>query len=82
MAVLLYIRGIMSILKRYFINRGAKMYKISILKTPTNKYIFIGSLPLALCNKIEKRSICGADYRSKIFNTEKEAIDLLKKEGD
>ncbi len=57
------------------------MYKISILKTPNNKFIFVGSLPLVLCDKIEKRSLCGADFRSKIFNTEKEAIDLLKKEG-
>jgi hypothetical protein len=52
-------------------------YNISILKTPTNKFIFVGNVPITLCDKIEKRTLCGGEYKSKVFNTIEEAQNFL-----
>jgi len=57
------------------------MYKISILKTPNNKFIFVGSLPLELCDKNKNRGLCGSEYKSKIFNTYTEAENFLISKG-
>ena len=49
------------------------MYKLNIIKTPTNKYMFVGNIPMALCHKNEKRSLCGAEYVSNVYETREEA---------
>lgn len=52
--------------------------KISIIKYPTGKYGYVGTVPFELTRPI-KTSIAGESRTSMIFETEKEATETLEK---
>jgi hypothetical protein len=56
---------------------GQGNYKLSILKTPNNRYKFVGSIPAILC--IEKKTSLGLPYMdSPVYDTEQELKDFYK----
>ena len=56
---------------------GQGNYKLSILKTPNNRFKFVGSIPGVLC--VEKKSSMGLPYwDSPVYDTEKELRDFYK----
>ena len=53
------------------------MYKLSIIKYPSAKYGFVGSIPIELC-ELRINKICQEYYASKVYDTLQEAQEAQR----
>ncbi len=53
-----------------------KHLPLTLIKCPSGKYMFVGSVPVVLCDWAG-----GKDYRPKVFDTLEQARALATKEG-